>query len=312
MPNTINYVTQFDNKLRELYGQELTSDALYNSNTDIQIIGAKNIKIPTLTVSGYKDHNRSSMSFNTGSYENNFEEKTLDHDRDIEFGVDPMDVDETNTILSVANIHNRFERTQAIPELDCYTYSKIYTEAKRVGASIKNTALTSTNVLSDFDDNIEAFEDAGVPLDRLILFCTSGYKKLLKNAEGVQRTLDVKSGGGIDRRVRTLDDIGTIITVPSARFKTAFDFTDGCKAASTAKDIQYILIDPECQVSRVKYSYIHFFAPGTDSRTADKYLYQNRRFNGTFAIDFLMKSGCIIHADKETTESTNSTGGDAT
>ncbi len=302
MPNTINYVTQFDSKLRELYGQELTSDALYHSNSDIQITGAKTIKIPTLTVSGYKDHSRSSMSFNTGSYENAFEEKTLDHDRDIEFGVDPMDVDETHSIVSVGNIHNRFERTQAIPELDCYTYSKIYTEAKRVGASIKNTALTSANVLSDFDDNILFFEDAGVPLDRMILFCTSAYKKLLKNAEGVQRTLDVKSGGGIDRRVRTLDDIGTIVTVPSARFKTAFDFTNGCKAASIAKDIQYILIDPECQVSRVKYSYIHFFAPGTDSRTADKYLYQNRRFNGTFAIDYLMKSGCIIHADKESSE----------
>ena len=295
MLNTINYASQFDNKLRELYGQELTSDALFHSNTDIQIVGAKDIRIPKLTVSGYKDHDRSSLSFNTGTYANEYEPKTLDHDRDIEFGVDPMDVDETNTVLSVANIHSRFEKTQAIPELDCYTFSKIYTEAKRVSATIKTDALTAENVLSDFDDNLAALEDAGVPLDRMILFCTSGYKKLLKNAEGIQRTLDVKNGGGIDRRVHTIDDIGTIKIVPSARFKTAFDFTDGCKADGSAKAIDYILIDPECQVSRVKYSYIRFFAPGTDSRTADKYLYQNRRYNGTFAIDYLMAQGCIIH-----------------
>lgn len=301
MPNIINYADTFSNQLRELYGQESVSDALYHSNTDIQLTGGKTIKIPTLSVSGYKDHTRGSLGFSQGSYENDYETKTLDHDRSIEFVVDPMDFDESDTVVSLANIQNRFDRTQAIPELDCYTYSKIYTEAKRVGASIKNTALTAANVLSDFDDNIEAFEDDGIPLDRVILYCTSGYKKLLKNAEGVQRTLDVRNGGGIDRRVRTLDDIGTIVTVPSARFKTAFEFTDGCKAASTAKDIQYILIDPECQISRVKYSCIHFFAPGTDSRTADKYLYQNRRFNGTFAIDHLMKSGCIIHADKEST-----------
>ena len=50
--------------------------------------------------------------------------------------------------------------------------------------------------------------------DRLVLYCTAAYKKLLKNAEGIQRTLDVKSGGGIDRRVKTLDDIQTVITVP--------------------------------------------------------------------------------------------------
>lgn len=297
MSNTINYVTKFESTLRELYGQELTSDLLFQSNTDIQVTNTKYIKIPTLSVSGYKDHNRSSMNFNAGSYNNNFEQKTLAHDRDVEFAVDPMDIDETATVLSLGNIQNRFERTQAIPELDCYTYSKLYSEAVRLNMTIKTAELGTANVLADFDANIEALEDAGVPLDRVVLYCTAAYKKLLKSAEGVQRTLDVKTGGGIDRRVKTLDDIQNIVTVPSARFKSSFNFTDGCVPATGAKQIQYILIDPECQVSRVKYSYIHLFAPGSDSRTADKYLYQNRRLNDTFAIDHLFTQGCIIHAD---------------
>lgn len=295
----INYVTKFENKLRELYGQELTCDALYHSNTDLQITGAKEIKIPKLSVSGYKDHSRTTLGFNAGTYSNEFEVKSLDHDRDIEFAIDPMDFDETDTILSLANIQNRFERTQAIPELDCYTFSKLYAEAKRVSAEIKTEALTVSNILADFDENLEKLEDKGVPLDRMILFCTSEYKKLLKNAEGIQRTLDINQGGGIDRRVHSIDDIGNIKTVPSARFKTAYEFTDGCKAAGTAKQIHYILIDPECQVSRVKYSYIHLFNPGSDSRTADNYLYQNRRYNGTFAIDQLFADGCIIHAESD-------------
>lgn len=297
MPNVINYVTNFSNQLRELYGQELTCDGLYHSNTDIQITGAKDIKIPTLSVSGYKDHTRGSLGFSQGSYENNFETKTLDHDRSIEFVIDPMDFDETDTIVSLANVQNRFDRTQAIPELDCYTYSKLYSEAVRVGAEIKTDPLSAANILADFDENIALLEDKGIPLDRLILFCTVTYKTLLKNAEGIQRTLDIKKGGGIDRRVHTLDDITNIVTVPSARFKTAFDFTDGCVPASTAKGIDYILVDPEAQISRVKYSYIHLFAPGSDSRTSDNYLYQNRRCNGTFAIDHLFKDGCIIHAE---------------
>ena len=296
MPNTINYVTRFETRLRELYGQALTSDALFHSNTDIKVTGAKNIKIPKLSVSGYKDHDRSSIGFNTGNYANDYEDKSLDHDRDIEFAVDPMDVDETNTVVSVANIHNRFEKTQAIPELDCYTYSKLHSELVRIGGTVKTTALTAANVLSDFDDNLVALEDAGVPLDRVILFCTAAYKKLLKEATDIQRTFNVNGGGGaINRTVHTLDDITKIVTVPSARFKTAYDFTNGCVPAVSAKNIDYILIDPECQVSRVKYSYIHFFTPGTDSRTADKYLYQNRRYNGTFAIDQLMAQGCIMH-----------------
>lgn len=292
----LEYATIFSNVLRELYGQELTCDDLYHSNSDIQIVNGKDIKIPKLSVSGYKDHTRGG-SFNSGTYSNGYETKTLDHDRDIEFTVDPLDVDETNLVVTVSNIQNRFEKTQAIPELDSYTYSKIYTEAKRVNAKIKTTALTSANVLSDFDDNLEAFAEAGVPLDRAILYATPGYKKLLKNAEGIQRTLEVSSSSGIDRRVRSLDDINKIVEVPSARMKSLFDFTDGCKADSTAKQINYILIDPEAQVSRVKYAYIKMFTPGTDSRTADNYMYQNRKVNGTFGIDELLKSGVIIHAE---------------
>ena len=271
----LEYATIFSNVLRELYGQELTCDDLYHSNSDIQIVNGKDIKIPKLSVSGYKDHTRGG-SFNSGTYSNGYETKTLDHDRDIEFTVDPLDVDETNLVVTVSNIQNRFEKTQAIPELDSYTYSKIYTEAKRVNANIKTTALTSANVLSDFDDNLEAFAEAGVPLDRVILYATPSYKKLLKNAEGIQRTLEVSSSSGIDRRVRSLDDINKIVEVPSARMKSLFDFTDGCKADSTAKQIDYILIDPEAQVSRVKYAYIKMFTPGTDSRTADNYMNQKQ------------------------------------
>lgn len=294
---TLEYVTLFSNILRELYGQELTCDDLYHSNEDIQIVNGKDIKIPKLSVSGYKDHTRGAGGFNTGTYSNGYETKTLDHDRDIEFAIDPLDVDETNLVVSIANIQKRFERTQAIPELDCYTYSKVYTEAKRVGATIKTTALTPANVLSDFDDNLEAFSEAGVPLDRVILYCNPTYKKLLKNAEGIQRTLEINNANSIDRRVRSVDDISKIIEVPSARLKTLFDFSNGCIADITAKQINYILIDPEAQVSRNKYSYINVFTPGTDSRTADNYIYQNRRFNGTFGIDELIKHGVIIHTE---------------
>lgn len=293
----LQYVTQFDTRIRELYGHELISDALFHSNEDIQIKGAKEIKIPRLSVSGYKDHTRGG-SFNGGNYSNDFETKQLDHDRDIEFVIDPMDVDETNQIVSIANVQTRFERKQAIPELDCYTFSKLYSEAERVGATIKTTAITPANILSDFDDNCEAFEDAGVPLSRCILYCTAAYKKALKNAEGLQRTFNVNGGNGtVDRRVHTLDDLKEIKTVPVERFKTAYDFTEGYAADATGKQINYILVDPEAQVSRVKYAYINTYTPGHDSRVADNYMYQNRRYNGTFALDEELKAGCIINTE---------------
>ncbi len=293
----LQYATTFSRHILDLYDQELKSVKLFGSNPDIQIINSKDIKLPKLSVGGYKDHSRTNLSFNAGTYSNDYEIKSLDHDRDIEFAIDPLDVDETNQVVSIANVQKRFETRQAIPELDCYTFSKLYTEATRVGAHIDTEKPTAANVLAKFDDDMEALEDAGVPLSRCVMYCTAEYKKTLKNAEGISRSLDVSKSNGLDRRVHSMEDLGEIVVVPKERFKTAYNFSDGFAVATTGKQINYIIIDPEAQVSRVKYSYINVFTPGHDSRTADKYLYQNRRFNGTFALDEMLKTSTRINAD---------------
>lgn len=297
------YTDIFRNQLIELYGHELKSAALFESNSDIQVVNGKKVKIPVLTVSGYKDHKRNwGSGFNAGSIANSYEDKTLDHDRDIEFGIDPEDVDETNLVVSIANVQARFEKTQAIPELDCYTFSKLYTEAVRVGATIDNTALTTSNILDKLDADMEAFSEAGVPLDRVIMYCTPAVKKLLKKADGITRNISVDgTTGRVDRRVFAIDDIREIVEVPASRLKTAYDFSDGCVAADDAGQINYILVDPEAQVSRQKYSYIRVFTPGTDSRTADNYVLQSRKYNGTFAIDQLAKDGIRMNVTGVTT-----------
>ena len=124
----------------------------------------------------------------------------------------------------------------------------------------------------------------GVPELCWELRLTSDMYKLLKKADAIQRTLDVSKANNIDRRVHSIEDV-KIIKVPSARFKTAYNFTDGCVADETAKQINIMLCHPSCQVSRQKYSYINVFTPGHDSRTADKYLYQNRKFWDSFMIE---------------------------
>lgn len=227
------------------------------------------------------------MGFNSGSISNEWEPKKLAHDRDIEFALDPMDIDESNLTLEMANIQNTFETEQAIPEKDSYRYSKLYSEAKAYaanGAVISNTALTTDNVLDWFDTEMERMDDAGVPSEGRLLYVTPAMNKLLKNAQGLQRNIDVNNNNGvIDRRVYSLDDVD-IVKVPSARMKTKYDFTNGCVPAADAKQINMILIHPSCQVTRSKYSYIKVFTPGTDSRTADKYVFQNRNYGDTFLI----------------------------
>ena len=80
-----SYAEQFEQALQQKYEKELTSYALEQSNPQVKFINAQTIKLPNITVSGYKDHNRSNMGFNTGSISNEWEPKKLAHDRDIEF-----------------------------------------------------------------------------------------------------------------------------------------------------------------------------------------------------------------------------------
>lgn len=296
-----SYAEQFERELQQKYSRELTSYSLTQSNPGIKFINAQTIKLPRLTLSGYKDHNRNAMGFNTGTISNDWEPKKLSHDRDIEFALDPMDIDETNLVLEVANIQNEFETEQAIPEKDSYRYSKLYSEAKAYktkGAVIDNTVLTASNVLDWFDDQMEKMDDLGVPSEGRILYLIPTMNKLLKKAEGLTRNMDVNNNNGkVDRRIYSLDDV-TITKVPSARFKTKYDFTNGCVPAAGAKQINMILVHPSCVVSRDKYAYMKLFTPGTDSRTADKYVYQNRYYTDTFLIEN-KACGIAINAEAE-------------
>ena len=290
------YAEQFTQFLAQKYEKELCSDALMHSNPQITFLNAQTIKLPRLTLSGYKDHTRTA-GFNAGNIANDWEPKKLAHDRDIEFFVDPMDIDETNLALSVANIQNTFETEQAIPEKDCYNFSKLHTELTNFHGRIDSTTvLTAQNILAVFDEEMSKMDDAGAPVDGRILYVTPAVNKLLKEADGIQRVITVNGANEVNRNVHSLDDV-TIKMVQSGRMKTKYNFTNGCVAATDADQINFILVHPSCVVARDKYAYISLFTPGTDSRTADGYLYQNRNYWDLFMIERKV-AGCAMHVTK--------------
>lgn len=291
-----DYATTFTNLLQQKYAKELCSDELTKSNLGVRFINAQTIKLPRLTVSGYKNHTRT-PGFNAGTLSNDWEAKKLEHDRDIEFFVDPMDIDETNLTLSVANIQNTFETEQAIPEKDSYRFSKLHAELTRLSGRIDSTVISAANFLEVFDTEMALMDEEAVPEEGRILYVTPTMNKIVKEAQGIQRNVTIAGmgSGQINRTVHSLDDV-QIKMVPAARMKSKYNFTDGCVADPSAKQINWILIHPSCVVARDKYSYIKLFTPGTDSRTADGYLYQNRNFGDLFLLDKKV-SGCIMNVE---------------
>lgn len=280
MPNTVNYATSFEKELKQKYSRESCTDDLTTQN--VQFVNAKTIKIPYITLGGYKDHSRNG-GFNRQSVANDYMIKTLEHDRDVEFFVDTMDVDETNEALSAANITNVFETEHAIPERDAYRMSKLHSEFIAAGGTVDNTVLALTNILNVFDRWMEEMDDAEVPVDGRILYVRPTINTLIKQADKITRTLDASAQRDIDRRVRSLDEV-KIKPIPKGRMMTAYDFTDGFAPAVSAKQMNMILVHPSAVLACDKHSYINLWAPGSHTM-GDGYLYQNRKYGDLFVID---------------------------
>lgn len=282
----LKYAEQFAPALEQKYAKELASFELFQSNKQVKFIDAQTIKLPSITLSGYKDHTRGSLGFNQGTITNEWEPKKLAHDRSIEFVIDPMDVDETNKTVSIGNVQNTLEEEQTIPEKDSYVFSKLYDEATTYaanGATISTEAITAENILEQFDSAMEKMDEAGVPGAGRLLYVTPKVNKLLKEAKDIQRVMGVTGEGSVKRSIYDLDDV-KIKVVQSARLKSKYNFTEGCVAAADAKQINFILVHPTAVIARDKYSYINAFEPGEDSRTADNYLLQSRFYMDAFLV----------------------------
>lgn len=293
MANTINYATQFERQLRQKYKREsLTSDL---TTEKITFVNANTVKIPYIEMGGFKDHGRNG-GFNRQDVKNNFMTKTLAHDRDVEFFVDTMDVEESNLTVAAANITNVFEEEHAIPEEDCYRISKLYNDFIALGETADNTVLTIENILSNYDAYMKQMDEDEVPAEGRLLYVTSDVEEIIKNAKDVQKVfyLNGGNGNGFNRAVRSLDDVA-IKKLPSSRMKTAYNFTDGCVPGESAKQINMILVHPKSVLACDKHSYIKLWAPGTHTQ-GDGYLYQLRKYWDLFVIDTRVK-GIKINAE---------------
>lgn len=281
---TINYATAYQLGLQQRYSANglLYSQRLWNSpsNSLIKFTGAKTVKLPKLLItSGRKDRNRRTITTAEANYSNDWETYELKNERYWSTLVDPSDVDETNQTVSIANITKVYNDEEKIPEMDKQMFSSLYDRKVTLSGedSIKTLELTTANILDVFDTLMTDMDEAEVPGEGRVLYLTPTVRKILKEAEGISRSLSVQSNNGtIDRRVMRLDEV-EILPVPSARFKTLYDFTDGAKDAEGAQQISMMLIHIPCMAAPQKYDFVALDAPS--AKTAGNWLYYEQSYD---------------------------------
>lgn len=286
MATGINYAAQYSAALAQAYPYTLNFGALYaTENNGRYRMGenGKSIYIPTIKTTGRVDSDRDSITLATRNYDNAWELKTLTNQRKWSTLVHPKDIDQTNTVASISNITQVFNTEQKFPEMDAYCISELYKKWTEQSMTADTTALTVKNVLSVFDEMMLRMDNERVPVNGRILYCTNEVKTMLKSAEGLSRTYDVKSGNsGINRSVNRIEEV-EIIGVPFSLMKTAYDFTEGWKEKDDASQINMFLVHPSAVITPVSYAMSRLDEPSAMSE--GKYIYFEESFEDVFILN---------------------------
>jgi hypothetical protein len=263
-------------KFAELY------DAGGTSTNMFKFVDGKTIKIPRLTVTGMKDTNRDGLVTAARRVDNTWETKELSHDRQWDTLVDPSDIDETNEALTIGNITSVFNNEELYPEMDAYMASKLYADLGTFSGTINNDAVTTgAEVLAVFDKLMTNMDDEGVNEEGRILYVTPAINALLKAAITASRRADT-GAEDLTRIVSTIDNVKRV-TVPSARMKSAYDFTTGFAAASGAVQINMVLVHPKAVIAPIKVSESYLDEPS--AKTNGKYYYFQRQYWDAFILE---------------------------
>ena len=239
----VNYAAEYSRSLSNAYPYLSYFGTIWGANnSNLYKPGmGKTMYIPSMTVSGARPANRDQITgtFNR-NWDNTFTAVTLDMDREWDTLVDPMDIDETNEVATIANITKTFNELQKVPEMDAYLAAKLFSFA----TTPDTTTLTAANILEKWDGYLAAMTNARVNRDRVECYMTPDVYKLLKEAAGITRFVSTDEGiRGVDRNVARLDGV-RITEVPADLMKSSFVFTDGWAAATGARQINLIMVDP--------------------------------------------------------------------
>lgn len=281
----INYAVNYASELSQAYPYVLNFGDLYATpnNGRYKWTGAKTIEIPSIATTGRVDSSRDTIAVASRNYDNAWEPKTLSNQRKWSTLVHPADIDQTNEVGSIANITQVYNEEQKFPEMDAYCISKIHADWIALGKVAETTDLTTDNVLEVFDVLMKKQTEARVPANNRILYVTPDTNTLIKNAKAIQRTLNVQDGTSSIKRIITDIDNVKIIEVPSELMKTAYDFTQGWKPGTGAKQIKMALIHPNSVITPVSYQFSQLDEPSAGSE--GKYVYFEESFEDVFILN---------------------------
>ena len=292
MANTIALAEKFLPILDEIYKRESLTARLDAKTKPVEFGGVNEIKIFKTSVVGLGNYSRST-GYPAGDVTATWETIALTQERGRAFAIDRMD-DEETLGMAFGKLAGEFIRTQVVPEVDAYRFSKWASTANvstTNAAALANAAAT----LAAIDVASGTLDDAEVPQEGRLLFIAQPQYRQLTAA--VTRSLENQST--YDRRLRQLDEM-TIIPVPQGRFYTSITLNAGALSnqggytkGAAATNLNFILMHPTAVAQATKLANLKIFSP-EENQLTDSWLFQYRLYHDAWVYDNKV-SGVYIH-----------------
>ena len=292
MANSIALAEKFLPILDEIYKRESLTARLDAKTKPVEFGGVNEIKIFKTSVVGLGDYSRAT-GYPAGDVTASWETIALTQERGRAFAIDRMD-DEETLGMAFGKLAGEFIRTQVVPEVDAYRFSKWAGTANvstTAAAALANAAAT----LAAIDVASGTLDDDEVPQEGRLLFIAQPQYRQLTAA--VTRSLENQST--YDRRLRQLDEM-TIIPVPQGRFYTAITTNAGALSnqggytkGAAATNLNFILMHPTAVEQATKLANLKIFSP-EENQLTDSWLFQYRLYHDAWVYDNKV-DGVYIH-----------------
>lgn len=292
MANSIALAEKFLPILDEIYKRESLTARLDAKTKPVEFGGVNEIKIFKTSVVGLGNYSRST-GYPAGDVTASWETIALTQERGRAFAIDRMD-DEETLGMAFGKLAGEFIRTQVVPEVDAYRFSRWASWANvstTAAAALANAAAT----LAAIDVASGVLDDDEVPQEGRLLFIAQPQYRQLTAA--VTRSLENQST--YDRRLRQLDEM-TIIPVPQGRFYTAITMNAGALSnqggyskAGGATNLNFILMHPTAVEQATKLANLKIFSP-EENQLTDSWLFQYRLYHDAWVYDNKV-DGVYIH-----------------
>ncbi|MFA6930302.1 MAG: hypothetical protein WCT05_08245 [Lentisphaeria bacterium] len=271
MANTIAKFKKYIDLLDEVYkGASLTSGLDSDATLARQGANANEIVIPKISMDGLADYSRSG-GYVSGDVTLTHETVQFNYDRGRSFTVDAMDNEETAGV-AFGKLASEFIRTKVVPELDAFRFA---TYAGTSGISTVTGADLSTgaDVLSALRAATNTMDENEVPVEGRRLFITPTLMGLVQDLDSTK-----------SREV--LSRFSQAVLVPQSRFYTAVELNDGTTTgetgggfakASTAVNINFMIMQPNALVQYTKHTVSKVFSP-EENQSADGWKFVFRSY----------------------------------